>query len=63
MTRVNSIIVKNTMTAKGWKTAFQAEQEEVKVIHFQKDKQVFQVTIQLEKEEDTTTYNLMMTSQ
>ena len=54
---------KNTMTAKGWKVAFQADQEDVKIIHFRKDKLLFQVTIQLENGEEATTYNLFMTSQ
>ncbi len=54
---------KNTMKAKGWKVAFQAEQENVKIIHFQKDKQVFQITIQNEKEGGATTYNMVITAQ
>lgn len=54
---------KNSMKSKGWKIAFQAEQENVKMIHFQKDSQVFQITIQNEKEGDATTYSLMITSQ
>jgi len=54
---------KNTMKAKGWKVAFQAEQENVKIMHFQKDKQVFQITIQNEKEGGATTYNLVITAQ
>jgi hypothetical protein len=54
---------KNTMKAKGWKVAFQAEQENVKMIHFQKDKQIFQITIQNEKEGGPTTYNMVITAQ
>ncbi len=54
---------KNTMKGRGWKVAFQAEQENVKVIHFQKDKRVFQVTVQNEKEGGATTYNLVISSQ
>jgi hypothetical protein len=54
---------KNAMLAKGWKVGFQAEQEEVKIIHFQKDKLIFQLTIQSEKDSEETTYHLMMTSQ
>jgi hypothetical protein len=53
----------NTMKAKGWKVAFQAEQEKVKMIHFQKDKQIFQITIQKEKEGAPTTYNLVISAQ
>ena len=54
---------KSTMTAQGWKVAFQAEQEDVKIVHFQKDKRMFQVTIQIDKGGEATTYNLAMTSQ
>jgi len=54
---------KKTMTAQGWKVIFQAEQEDVKIVHFQKDKRIFQVTIQIEKGKDESTYHLMMTSQ
>jgi hypothetical protein len=54
---------RNAMTAKGWKVAFQAEQENVKIIHFQKDQQIFQVTIQTEKEGEAQTYNLLMTTE
>ncbi len=53
---------KKAMAAKGWKLAFQAEQEDIKLINFQKDKMVFQVTIQLEKGAEETTYNLLWTS-
>lgn len=54
---------KKAMATKGWKLAFQAEQEEVKLIHFQKDKMFFQVTIQLPKGAEQTTYNLLLTEQ
>jgi hypothetical protein len=54
---------KKTMTAKGWKVAFQAEQNDVKIVHFQKDKLVFQVTIQLENGGEAKTYHLMMITQ
>jgi len=54
---------KKTMTAKGWKVAFQAEQNDVKILHFQKDKLVFQVTIQLENGDQAKTYSLMMITQ
>ena len=54
---------KNTMKEQGWKVAFQAEQENVKIIHFQKAKQMFQLTIQNEKEGGPTTYNLVISNQ
>jgi hypothetical protein len=54
---------KNAMQGKGWKVAFQAEQEDMKIIQFKKDKQLLQVTIQLEKGAEEATYNLLMTSQ
>jgi hypothetical protein len=54
---------KKAMAAKGWKLAFNAEQEEMKLLHFQKDKMVFQVTIQIPKGEEETTYNLVLTAQ
>ncbi len=54
---------RNAMSAKGWKTVFQAEQQDIKIIQFQKDKQLLQVTIQPEKDGATTTYTLTMTSQ
>ena len=54
---------KNAMKASGWKLAFQMEQESTKVLHFQKDKLVFQVTIQAEENNPLTTYNLVITSQ
>ena len=54
---------KNAMTSKGWKVVFQADREDVKVVHFQKDKQIFQVSIQNEKGKGVTTYNLVIASQ
>jgi len=53
---------KNTMKAQGWKVALQAEQEHVKIIHFQKAEQIFQLTIQNEKEGGVTTYNLVIST-
>ena len=53
---------KNAMKASGWKLAFQMDQENTKVLHFQKDKLVFQVTIQAEENNPLTTYNLVITS-
>ncbi len=54
---------KNIMVEKGWKLVFQSEQEDAKVIHFQKDKQVLQLTITSEKKAEETTYTLMFASQ
>ena len=54
---------KNLMVGRGWKLAFQAEQEDTKVIHFQKDKQVFQLTVTSDKKTEETTYTLMLASQ
>jgi len=54
---------KKTMTAKGWKVVFQSEQNDVKIVHFQKDKLVFQVTIQLENGDEAKSYYLMMVTQ
>jgi hypothetical protein len=53
---------KNIMVEKGWKLVLQSEQEDTKVIHFQKDKQVFQLTVSGEKKAEETTYTLMITS-
>ena len=54
---------KNAMKASGWKLAFQMDQDNAKVLHFQKGKQLFQVTIQVEEKDALTTYNLVITSQ
>ena len=54
---------KNLMVGKGWKLAFQSDQEDAKIIHFQKDKQVFQLTVASEKKSEEITYTLMLTSQ
>ena len=54
---------KDIMVGKGWKLAFQAEQEDTKVIHFQKDKQVFQLTVTSDKKTEEATYTLMLASQ
>jgi hypothetical protein len=54
---------KNVMVEKGWKLVFQSEQEDTKVIHFQKEKQVFQLTVTGEKKAEETTYTLMLASQ
>ena len=51
---------KNIMVEKGWKLAFQSEQEDTKIIHFQKDKQVFQLTVSIDKKAEETTYTLML---
>ena len=54
---------KNATKGKGWKLAMQMDQDNAKVLHFQKDKQVFQVTIQFEEKDALTTYNLVIASQ
>ena len=54
---------KKAMVAKGWKLAFNAEHEDMKLLHFQKDKMVFQVTVQIPKGGEDTTYNLVLTAQ
>jgi hypothetical protein len=54
---------KNAMKASGWKLAMQMDQDNAKVLHFQKDKQIFQVTIQFEEKDALTTYNLVIASQ
>jgi len=54
---------RNALVAQGWTAAFQAEQENIKIMHFKKDKRMLQVTIQLEKGGETTTYNLVITSE
>ena len=54
---------KGAMQGKGWKIFMQAEQDNVKLIHFRKDNQMLQVSIQTEEGEEETTFNLVMTSQ
>ena len=54
---------KNIMAGKGWKLAFQSDQEDAKILHFQKDKQAFQLTVSSEKESKKTTYTLTLISQ
>jgi hypothetical protein len=54
---------RKTMVEKGWKIAFQMEQEDTKVIHFQKDKQALQLTVTSDKKAEETTYTLMLASQ
>lgn len=58
-----AVFYKSAMEGKGWKTLFQAEQEGVRVINFQKDNQMLQLSIHTEKKEDATTVNLVLTSQ
>ncbi len=53
---------KNGMKGKGWKLAMQMDQDNSKVLHFQKDNMIFQVTIEGEEQGDLTTYNLMVSS-
>jgi hypothetical protein len=51
------------MKGSGWKLVFQMDQDNAKILHFQKGKQVLQVTIQVEEKNEVTTYNLVITSQ
>src|SRR5208283_1379884 len=37
---------KNAMKGSGWKLVLQMDQDKAKILHFQKDKQILQVTIQ-----------------
>lgn len=48
---------KKEMEGKGWKTAFQAEQEDNAVIHFTKDNQTIQVSAG--KDGDKTSYQMV----
>ena len=54
---------KNAMKGSGWKLVFQMDQDNVKVLHFQKGNLVLQVTIQVDEKEALTTYNLVIASQ
>jgi hypothetical protein len=54
---------KNAMKSSGWKLSFQMDQESAKVLHFQKDKLIFNVAIQTEENNPETTYNLAISSQ
>ncbi len=51
---------KGAMEAKGWKTFFQAEQENTRIIQFQKGDQMLQIGIQTDG--DGTTFNLVVTT-
>ena len=54
---------KNAMKERGWKLAFQMEQDKAKILNFQKDKQTLQVVIQVGEKDELTTYNLVIASQ
>jgi hypothetical protein len=54
---------KNAMKGSGWKLAFQMDQDKAKILHFQKGKQILQVTIQTDEKDALTTYNLVIASQ
>lgn len=41
---------KDAMQGKGWKTVFQAEQEESAVLHFMKDNKTIQISANIEEE-------------
>jgi len=51
---------KNAMKGSGWKLAFQMDQDNAKILHFQKGNLFLQVTIQSDEKEALTTYNLVM---
>jgi len=51
---------KNAMKGSGWKLVFQMDQDNVKVLHFQKGNLFLQVTIQSDEKEALTTYNLVI---
>ncbi len=53
---------KKSMKESGWKIVFQAQQENVHVIHFQKDSRLLHINIQSE-EGGTITYNMVAQSQ
>lgn len=53
---------KKNMAGSGYKIVFQLQQEDAAVIHFQKNKQVIQVTIQDKEEDGSITYTLLATS-
>ena len=54
---------KNAMKGSGWKLVLQMDQDKAKILHFQKDKQILQVTIQVGEKDTLTTYNLVIVSQ
>ena len=51
---------KNAMKGSGWKLAFQMDQDNAKILHFQKGNLFLQVTIQSDEKEALTTYNLVI---
>jgi hypothetical protein len=54
---------KNAMNGRGWKLVFQMDQDNAKILHFQKGNLVLQVTIQVNEKEALTTYSLVIASQ
>lgn len=54
---------KQSMKAKGWKVAFQAEQEDNAMVHFTKDNQTIQITVQNGDEEGMLQYHLLAVGQ
>ena len=54
---------KQSMKAKGWKVAFQAEQEDNAMVHFTKDNQTIQLTVQNGDEEGMLQYHLLAVGQ
>lgn len=54
---------KQAMKGKGWKVVFQAEQEEDAVVHFQKEKDIIQLSVQKDEGEGMLQYQLVSFSQ
>ena len=54
---------KDAMTGSGWKLVVQMDQDNAKVLHFQKGDLIFQVTIQTGEKDEPTTYNLVIANQ
>lgn len=54
---------KKSMQAKGWKVAFQAEQEDNAMIHFTKDNQIIQLNVQKGEETGMLQYQLISAHQ
>lgn len=50
---------KQNMTAKGWKIVMQAEQEDVAVVHFSKEKETIQLAVQKGDDQGMIQYHLM----
>ncbi|MBU1567116.1 MAG: hypothetical protein KJ630_16015 [Proteobacteria bacterium] len=51
------------MQVKGWKTAFQVEQEDNAVVHFTKENQTIQISANKGEEEGTLLYQMVFIGQ